>query len=234
MTTYGSRRWFCRDRKDSTASVREANQYIVQGDLRAAEIQLRNTISETPQDPVLHARLAEVYFQLGDAQSAEREARAARERNGNEADYLPVLVEAMFGEGKFADLVTWCNQATRMRRSRARSGRRLVSRRQARAETLLGEAIKLDSSAARPKIQLSRPLSGTKPAEADALIDEAIAANPCSAEALRVKAEMLRIRGDLEAAVRAFRRGAQDPSQGRFDSSALSRRQYYVGKIRVG
>ena len=234
MTTYGSRRWFCRDRKDSTASVREANQYIVQGDLRAAEIQLRNTISETPQDPVLHARLAEVYFQLGDAQSAECEARAARERNGNEADYLPVLVEAMFGEGKFADLVTWCNQATRMRRSRARSGRRLVSRRQARAETLLGEAIKLDSSAARPKIQLSRVLSGTKPAEADALIDEAIAANRCLAEALQVKGEMLRIRGDLEGAMRAFRRGAQDRSQGRFGSSGPSRRQYYFGKIQVG
>ena len=105
---------------------------------------------------------------------------------------------------------------------------------QARAETLLGEAINLDSSAARPRIQLPRVLSGTKPAEAYALIDEAIAANPCSAEALQVKGEMLRIRGDLEAAVRAFRRGAQDPSQGRFDSSALSRRQYYVGKIRVG
>ena len=136
MTTHGSRRWFCRDRlvaahaKDSTASVKKANQYNVQGNLGAAEIQLRNAISETPQDPVLHARLAEVYFQLGDAQSAECEARAARERNGTEADYLPVLVEAMFGEGKFADLVTWCNQATGMRRSRARSGRRLVSRRQ--------------------------------------------------------------------------------------------------------
>ena len=122
--------WWAAYAKDSTASVKETNQYIVQGNLRVAEIQLPNAIRETPQDPVLHARLAEVHFQLGEAQSAEREARAARERNGNEADYLPVLVEAMFGEGKFADLVTWCNQATRMRRSRARSGRRLVSRRQ--------------------------------------------------------------------------------------------------------
>jgi Tfp pilus assembly protein PilF len=40
---------------------------IVQGNLKAAEIELRNAIREAPQDPVLHARLAEVCLQLGDA-----------------------------------------------------------------------------------------------------------------------------------------------------------------------
>src|SRR6516225_7909595 len=75
---------------------------------------------------------------------------------------------------------------------------------QAKAETLLGEAIKLDPSAARPKIQLARLLTGTKPAEADKLIDEAIAANPRAAEALQVKGEMLRSRGDQEGAIRLF------------------------------
>jgi predicted Zn-dependent protease len=82
-----------------------AEQHIVQGDLKAAEIQLRNAIREAPQDPILRARLAEVYLQLGDAQSAEREARAARERNGNEADYLPVLADALICQEKFADLI---------------------------------------------------------------------------------------------------------------------------------
>ena len=86
--------------KTSTAYVKEAEQYIAQGNLKAAEIQLRNAIREAPQDPVLRARLAEVYLQLGDAISAEREARAARERNGNEADYLPVLADALLRQAK--------------------------------------------------------------------------------------------------------------------------------------
>src|SRR5215471_15916753 len=77
--------------KDSSAYVKEADEYIVQGNLKAAEIQLRNAIREAPQDPVLRARLAEVYLQLDDAVAAEREARAARDRNANEADYLPAL-----------------------------------------------------------------------------------------------------------------------------------------------
>lgn len=86
----------------STNYVKEVNQYIAQGNLKAAEIELRNAIREAPQDPVLRARLAEVYLQLGDAQLAEREAR---ERNGNEADYLPVLADALLRQEKFADLM---------------------------------------------------------------------------------------------------------------------------------
>src|SRR6201993_332299 len=78
--------WSAAYAKDSPAYVKEAERYIAQGDLKAAEIQLRNAIRDAPQDPVLRARLAEVYLRLGEAPSAEREARAARERNGNEAD----------------------------------------------------------------------------------------------------------------------------------------------------
>jgi cytochrome c-type biogenesis protein CcmH/NrfG len=91
--------WSAAYAKDSTGYVKEAEQYLAQGDLKAAEIQLRNAIRDAPQDPVLRAQLAEVHLQLGDAVSAEREARAARERNGNEADYLPVLADALLRRG---------------------------------------------------------------------------------------------------------------------------------------
>src|SRR6516165_2047981 len=97
--------WSAAYAKDSPTSVKEADQYIAQGNLKAAEHQLRNAIRDAPQDPVLRARLAEVYLQLDDAPSAEREARGARERNGNEADYLPVLADALLRQGKFADLM---------------------------------------------------------------------------------------------------------------------------------
>ena len=47
-------------------------------------------------------------------------------------------------------------------------------------------------------------MNGAKPAEADKLIDEAIAADPHAVEALHVKGEMLRIRSDQEGAMRLF------------------------------
>jgi putative PEP-CTERM system TPR-repeat lipoprotein len=175
----------------------------------AAEIELRNAIREAPQDPVLHARLAEVYLQLGDAHSAEREARAARERNGNEADYLPVLADALLRQEKFANLLDLVQPGDRdpvleskLRTALGTAAWGLADR--AKAETLLGEAIKLDPGAARPKIQLARLLTGTKPAEANKLIDEAITADPHSVEAFQVKGEILRSRGDQEGAMRLF------------------------------
>src|SRR6516225_4555885 len=199
--------WSAAYAKDSTGYIKEAEQYIAQGDLKAAEIQLRNAIREAPQDPVLHARLAEVYLQEGDASSAEREARAARDRHGNEADYLPVLADALLRQEKFANLIDLVQPGDRdpvleskLRTALGIAAWGLVDR--AKAETLLGEAIKLDPTAARPKIQLARLLSGTKPAEADKLIDEAITANQHSAEALQVKGEMLRSRDDQEGAKR--------------------------------
>src|SRR6266436_4338271 len=57
--------------KETTASIKEAEQYVAKGNLKAAEIELRNAIRESPQDPILRARLAQVYLQLGDAGLAE-------------------------------------------------------------------------------------------------------------------------------------------------------------------
>ena len=90
--------------KESSVSVKEAEQYVAKGDLKAAEIELKNAIRQSPRDPILRARIAQVYLQLGDAGLAEREARAARERDGDEADYLPILAEAWFQQQKFADI----------------------------------------------------------------------------------------------------------------------------------
>src|SRR5271169_1712840 len=201
--------WSAAYAKDSPASVKEAAQYIIQGNLKAAEIELRNAVRDAPQDPVLRARLAEVYLQEGDAESAEREARAARERNGNEADYLPVLADALLAQEKFANLIDLVQPGDRdpVLESKLRTALGLAAaglRDGTKAVTLLSEAIKLDPSAARPKIQLARLLNGTKPAEADKLIDEAIIAEPHSVEALQVKGEILRSRGDQEGAMRLF------------------------------
>ena len=48
--------------------------------------------------------IAKVYLRLGDPASAEREARTARDLKGDEADYLPVLIDALLPQKKFKDL----------------------------------------------------------------------------------------------------------------------------------
>src|SRR6266436_6607740 len=195
--------------KESSASIKEAEQYVAKGDLKAAEIELKNAIRQSPQDPILRARLAQVYLQLGDAGLAEREARAARERNGDEAEYLPILAEALLQQQKFADIPDQIRPGDRppsleskVRAALGAAAAGLGDREQ--AETMWREAIRLDPPAAKPKVQLARFLTKTNPNEADKLIDEAIAANPRSAEFLQVKGDMAQLRGDPTGAVRLF------------------------------
>ena len=122
---------------------------------------------------------------------------------------MPVLAAALLRQQKFADLIDLVRPGNRdpvleskVRTALGTAAAGLGDR--AKAEALLDEAIKLDLNAAGPKIQLVRLMSGTKPAEADKLIDEVIAANPRSAEALQIKGDMLRGRGDQDGAMRLF------------------------------
>src|SRR6185437_8503194 len=89
--------------KDAAAYVKDAEGYLAKGNLKAAEIELRNAVRDAPDDPVIRGRLAEVYLQLGDLASAEREARVAAERAGDEADYLPVLADILLRRYKYGE-----------------------------------------------------------------------------------------------------------------------------------
>jgi cellulose synthase operon protein C len=195
--------------KESSDSVKDAEQYLAKGDLKAAEIELRNAVRQSPHDPVLRARLAQAYLQLGDPASAEREARAARERNGDETDYLPTLADALLRQEKFADLLDLVQPGDRtpaleskIRSALGAAAAGLNDRN--KAEVMFRDAIRLDPEAAQPKAQLAQLLSRQNPEEADKLIDSAIVSNPHSAEILLVKAEMLQSRGDHDGALRLF------------------------------
>ena len=197
------------DAQDTSASVKEAEQYLEKGNLKAAEIELRNAIRASPQDPVIRVRLAEVYLRLDDGLSAEREAKAARERHGDEADYLPVLADALLRQNKFTEVQDLIKPDDRnpvleskVRLALGEAAAGLQD--QAKAEELVSEAIRLDPNAIKPKVRLAHLLSVTRPEQADRLIDEAIAVDPHSIEALAAKAEMLRARGDDDGAMRLF------------------------------
>ncbi len=195
--------------KESPASVASAEQYIANGNLKAAEIELRNAVREAPQDPAIRAKLAAVYLQLGEPAQAEREARAARERNGDEADYLPTLANALLVQGKYADVLDLVKPGDRSpaveSKVRLALGAAAAGMRDPKkAEAMLRDAVRLDPNAARPKIALARFIAAKDPAEADKLIEAAIAVDPRSAEALQVKGEMLRVKGDPQGAMGQF------------------------------
>src|SRR5947209_2675628 len=194
--------------KDS-GSVHDVVQYRKEEDPKAALITLKNAIRKSPQDPAIRVEIAKLYFQLGDVASAEREARAARDLKGGEADYLPVLLDAMLARKEFKVIYDEIEPGDRnpVLESKTRTALGTAAVRlgyDTRAKALLRDAIKRDPSVVEPRIQLARFLSGTRPEEAVEVIDEAIAANPKSAQLLQVKGDMLWSLGDASGAVRLF------------------------------
>ena len=201
--------WPAANAKESSGFIKNAEEYLAKGDLKAAEIELKNAIRQSPQDPLLRVRLAQVYLQLGDPASAEIAARAAKERDADEADYLPVLADALLRQEKFQDLVDLIQPSDRAPalESKVRSGLGLAAlglHDQDKAEQMFRDAIQLDPNAVAPKVQLARLLAGKNPQEADKLIEEALVANPQATEVLLAKGEMLRARGNLDGAVNLF------------------------------
>ena len=159
---------------------------------------------------LLRSQLARVYLQLGDPVSAEREARAARERKGKEADYLPVFIDALLRQGKLrsdlADQVKPGNRPAALE-SKVRLGLGMAAaglHDRATAETMLDDSIRLDPSALPPKIALARVLAATDPTKANKLLDQALTADPRSIEALQAKGDLARAQGDLKTAMSLF------------------------------
>jgi tetratricopeptide (TPR) repeat protein len=155
--------------KDS-GSVQNAVKNARDEDPKAALITLKNAIRKSPQDALLHLKIARLYFRLGDSGSAEHEARAARDLNGDEADYLPLLLDAMLVREEFKEIYDLVEPGDRdlVLESKVRTALGTAAVRlgyDTRAETLLRDAIKLDPSVVEPRIRLARFLSGTRPEE---------------------------------------------------------------------
>jgi putative PEP-CTERM system TPR-repeat lipoprotein len=195
--------------KDTQSFVDSANTYAEKGELKAAEIELRNALRQAPQDAHIHAMLAQVYLKQGEFASAEREARSARDLKGDEADYLLTLAEAMRYQGKFADIPVEIKPGNRapeleskVRIILAAAARDLGDR--GKAETLLREAVAIDPNAPGAKLALASQLLGTKPEEAGKLADEVLAADPRSVNAIVIKGEILTAQRDTDGAIKRF------------------------------
>src|SRR3954464_8037900 len=87
---------------DYLSSARDS---MKKGDLKAAQIDLRNAIRADPQNAEAHFWLARVSLELGDPVAAEREAQAARERGFDPHQTVPLLAQAMLTQGKYQQLL---------------------------------------------------------------------------------------------------------------------------------
>jgi len=189
---------------DDLADARKALQ---KGDLRTAQINLRNAVRSDPQNAEAHYWLAKVSLDLGDPAAAEREIRAARERGFDPHQTVPVLAQSMLSQQKAKELLSELqpdgkDAALDASILVARGFAQAALRNNDEAQASFALAEKTAPNAVEPLLASARLLAARGDVDgARAKIDRALEAQPKSAEALLAKAEVLRAKGDAAGAL---------------------------------
>ena len=182
--------------------VSNARDSLKNGDLKSAQIDLRNAVRSDPQNAEAHYLLGRVSFELGDAVAAEREAEAARDRGYDPHQAVPLLTQSMLAQGKYQNLLDELKpdgkDATIDADILVARGYALIGlKKPDDAQKSFAEAQRAAPNAVEPLLADARlsvaraDLNG-----AEAKIDQAIAVQPKSVQALLAKAQLLRLKND--------------------------------------
>ena len=212
---------------DYLASAKAA---LRKGDLKSAQIDLRNAVRNDPQNAEAHYWLGRVAFELGDPVASEREAQAARDRGFDPHQTVPLLSQALLAQNKFDQVLDklkpegkdpLLDASILVARGYAQIG----LKRPEDAQKSFAEAEEVAPNATEPLLADARlAVARADLATAQQKIDRAIAAQPKSAEALLAKAQLLRLKNDVPGAIAVLDELIADqPSimQARLDRASL-------------
>jgi putative PEP-CTERM system TPR-repeat lipoprotein len=184
-----------------------ARDSLKKGDLKSAQIDLRNEVRGDPQNAEAHYLLGRVSIELGDPVAAEREAEAAKERGFDPRQAVPLLMQAMLAQGKFQqlldDLKPDGKDATLDAAIFVSRGYALVGlKKPDDARKSFADAQQAAPNTVEPLLADARlSVVNSDLNEAQAKIDQAIAVQPKSVEALLAKAQLLRLKNDGPGAI---------------------------------
>ena len=196
-------------KSESTADlVAQAKTFEQKGDKKAALIQLKNAVGQSPEDPAPRLLLAALYNDSGDAVSAEKEIRKALTLGANADTTRQALVKSLLGQGQFQKAVDETAGDKAMQDPEL-----LVLRGDAfhglgkadEAKDAFNKALARKPAMSAALLGLGRnALMRSAPDEAIAYVEQAIAGNPQSAEAWMFKGDFLRASGKPDAALAAY------------------------------
>ncbi len=183
---------------------------IAKGDLRGAEIQLRNAARANPNDPLVHIELAKLYLRMPNLPNAEAEARLARQDKGPADDVDPLLAQALLEQQKFTELFRDVQPDDRGDKAEAQVRltlglAHLNLQETTEAEPLLAKAESLDPSSTGPKAAMAQLLLNRGDiARAQTEIAAATAIAPDDPAVMRVTALVLLAQNDNDGALKVL------------------------------
>lgn len=194
------------------ASVERARAAQARGDLRAAQIEFRNAVRANPNDPALRAALAQASLDLGDGDTAEKEARAALERGYDRAAGTALLLRALLTLRRFEEILRdfplqegQMPPAVAAQIAAGRAMAYLALNRREEAAAAAQAAVRLGPDLADTHLAAAAvaAVAGDR-AAAEAAVDRALALDAANIEALLRKGSFQFERGELAQAAATF------------------------------
>ena len=85
--------------------ITKAEELQSKGDLRGAQIELRNAVREHPESAEAHLRLGATQMQMGDPIAGEKELKAARDLGADRWVITPQLGQSYIAQGRYKDVL---------------------------------------------------------------------------------------------------------------------------------
>jgi putative PEP-CTERM system TPR-repeat lipoprotein len=198
----------CNNNKPTTELLQEAQQYQAKGDQKAALIQLKNAVAQSPSDGEARMRLGTLAFEMGDLASADKELRKAASLGIPAQRTQPLLARAMLEQGQFKDLLEQITPDA------AKASAPLLARRgdaylalgdAAHAKEAYQQALAVDAHSGDALVGLAKHALSQRDLEAAQLFAaEAVAKDPSNADAWLFQGSILRAANKPDEALAAF------------------------------
>lgn len=198
----------CTGNKPTAELLKEAQQYEQNGDQKAAMIQLKNAVAQSPADGEARLRLGALALEMGDLPSADKELRKAASLGLPAERTLPLLSKAMLEQGQYKPLLAQLTPEL------AKGSATLLAR---RGDALLASGDIGGAKAAYQQALLADPRSGDALAglarhalvtqdriAAETYAAEAVAKDPANADAWMLESMILRAAGKPDDALAAL------------------------------
>ena len=199
----------CGKTQTAESLISEAQQYQTKGDHKAAIIQLKNALQNSPDNAQARYLLGTIYNQTGDGASAEKELRRALKLGSSPADVLPELAKSLLAQGQFQQALDETKQLAGEHESAPLSTLRgnayLGLNKGQEARISFEQALKSNPGYPPALLGLSRyALTEKNIASATDFSEQAVQQNPKNIDAWLFKGDLLRAQGKSDAALAAY------------------------------
>jgi len=187
----------------------EAQRYRQQGETQAAIIQLKNAIQKDPEFQQARVLLGQIYIDIGNPLSAEKEFRKALSLGANSSEIMPQLGKSMLMLGRADQLLAELKEGQvdddRPELMALRANALLATGKINDSHQLFDQILKIDPNSNEAILGLVKiAIRSSKLDLATALIKQALEKNSNNLDALRLHGDLLGLLGNTKDARVAY------------------------------